>query len=310
MKILSLDGGGVRGVIPTVWLQELQSKLNKPIHEEFDLIAGTSTGSILAIGLGLGMDPGEILKMYLHKAPLIFPQGRLKRFGARISRVFKGHGLSQPKYDGVLLNKVLQDVLGEKGFGTVKTNVVVTSYDLEHMQARIFKSWRDEYKSIPAWEIARASSSAPTYLPAHKLYAMDRDMWLVDGGVVANNPAMIAVAEALRLGCKREDIVLVSLGTGQSSNVFSGKELEQWGPLQWASRIISILMDGNNDSQNYHSSMLLGDKNFRFQMTLPQDNYRLDKATKANLHELEVLARRHWNRSDNKTQVRKLLNHF
>lgn len=308
MKILSLDGGGIRGIISAVWLQELQRKLDKPIYETFDLIAGTSTGAILAVALGLGMDPGDILSMYLEKAPLIFPQNKYKRIAGRISRLFRGHGFSQPKYDDIILNSILKDILGHSKFGDMKTNIIVPAYDLEHMQSRVFKSWRNEYKDLSSWEIVRASAAAPTYLSAYKMVVMGRETHFVDGGVIANNPSMCAVAEAMRLGSPKEDILLVSLGTGQGSNVFAGEELEHWGPIQWATNIITVLIDGNNDVQNYHVSMLLNGNSFRFQMTLPKENYRLDKATKKNLNELEVLARRYWNRSDTKVKVREIIN--
>lgn len=308
MKVLSLDGGGVRGIISAVWLQELQNKLDKPIHEIFDIIAGTSTGSILATGLGLGMPIEEILRMYYEHSPLIFPQSRITRGWSRVTRLFKGHGFSQPKYDDTVLNQTLQDVLGKETlFKDMKTKVIVPAYDMEHMQARVFKSWRREYAGLPVWKVVRASCAAPTYFSAHKMRVSGIEAHFVDGGVIANNPSMCAVAEAIRLGDGIDNIVLASLGTGQGSSVFSGRSLDNWGPIQWARNIISILMDGNNDVQNYHTSMVLNSNSFRFQMTIPDRNHRLDKATEINLKELEVLARRHWNRSDTKVQVRKLI---
>lgn len=308
MRLLALDGGGVRGIVTAVWLQEIARRLDKPLCEYFDIIAGTSTGSILAIGTAMGMDPQYMIDMYLNKASIAFPTSRIARISSRVLRLLEGKGFSVPKYDDAGLNKLLKDVLGEDTkFGDLKSKVLVPTYDVEAAQPRVFKSWRKEYADIPAWEIARSSSAAPTFLPAHKLFTLGRDHYLVDGGLVANNPSMCVVAEALRLGAKQDDITLVSLGTGESSLMRDGKKVQHWGAVQWAPRIISSLMDGSSDVQTYHAKMILGDNCYRFQTIIPKELSSMDNADRANLKQLERLARRYIGRAEVKAQLRKML---
>jgi patatin-like phospholipase/acyl hydrolase len=308
MKLLSLDGGGVRGVISAVWLQEIRRHLDIPLYEAFDLIAGTSTGSILAIGSAMGIEPKEMVSMYTNKAHIAFPRGNFGRFKSRILRLVEGKGLSVPRYDGKGLDRLLKETIGEdQMFGDMKTRVLVPTYDIEQSQPRMFKSWREECADIPAWEVARASSAAPTYLPAHKLFTLGRDQYLLDGGLVANNPSMCALAEAIRLGAKKEDITLVSLGTGQSTQTIEGKKAQHWGGFQWAPNIINTIMDGSSDIQTYHTKMIIGERCFRFQMMIPKELAKMDDSNPKHIKELVRLARRYMGRTEVKAQLRKML---
>lgn len=310
MKLLALDGGGVRGIVSAVWLGEIlrHLKTGATLHDTFDLIAGTSTGSILAIGTAAGMTPEHMVDMYLTKAQDAFTTSRTKRIWSRLNRLLEGKGFSVPKFDDEGLNLLLKETLGEDlRFGNLNTKVLVPTYDVEHTQPRVFKNWRREYEDIPAWEVARASSAAPTFLPAHRLNMLGRDHYLVDGGLVANNPSMCALAEALRLGAKKEDIVLVSLGTGQSAHSHDGTEVQHWGAIQWAPNIITALMDGSSDVSTYHTKMILGDKCFRFQMIIPKELASMDNSNPDNLRKLARLARRHMGRAEMKDQLRHLI---
>jgi patatin-like phospholipase/acyl hydrolase len=223
-RILALDGGGIRGLLTAVWLVDLEKRLveahGKTIRESFDLVAGTSTGSILACAISLGIPPTRIRDLYLERAGEIFP-GRTARLWGRLKRAWSD-GVSAPKYDGVGLAAVLRSEFGNVTFGELTIRpTLVTSYNTFTRTAEVFKNTRDWAKDLPVWEIVKSSCSAPTYFPAHVMSVKGARVPLVDGGVVANNPTACAIAEGVRI-CRDEGIpigrfVVASFGTGEST---------------------------------------------------------------------------------------------
>lgn len=167
-KILSLDGGGIRGVLAAQMLLNLQKRLGKPLNQYFDLITGTSTGSMLAAALVLGIPEQKMVDLYRMQGKIVFPYTDpldVKRLPVMLEYGFLG-----PKFSDRGLKTVLQELLGEKKLADVsKSKLLITSYDTLERQPIVFKSWDSKFAQTPLWEACICSASAPTFFPAHKL---------------------------------------------------------------------------------------------------------------------------------------------
>lgn len=297
-RILCMDGGGIRGLLTAVWLDRLEKKLAGRLNNHFDLIAGTSTGSILACGVAMGLSASAIIDLYLNNANTIFP-GRASRLWSRAQRLLS-QGPSAPKYDGTGLEQALKKVFQRKNkpilFGELSAKpVLVFSYDTLNRQSIVFKSTKQEHKEIPVYQICKASSAAPTYFPAHVMRMGKADVPLIDGGVVANNPTACAIAEGIRINkeqtaarhCEVADFIVASFGTGEATRPISVDEAQEWGALEWAIPIIDVLFDGSTDAVDYIARQVIEDnKYFRFQCKLDEAYDDMDNADKPNLNAL------------------------
>jgi len=294
-KILSLDGGGARGYITTLWLQELEKRLGKPLYEVFDLIVGTSTGSIIASGISSGLSANEIVELYENFTDKIFEQGPM-RWWDKLKRTFT-QGIDSPKYSGDNLEKVFRIAYGSLKFGKLGVDTLITSYDLRDSKPLIFKSFDPRFKKIPVWEIVKASSSAPIYFPAHILRFDNEVLPLIDGGVVANNPSMVGIVEGYRILSEQnnttpfKDIVLASFGTGEKRESISAEKADKLGLIGWIKPISDILFDGAMDSVDYMAKNFLGENHYRFQTELKYGSENLDNGTPENLDDLAKDAR-------------------
>jgi patatin-like phospholipase/acyl hydrolase len=295
-RILSLDGGGIRGIVSCIWLAGVDDALRqagKPgLLQGFDLIAGSSTGAIVACGLAMGFTPDKLADLYRTQRHVIFP-GIAGRLWSRGGRLFT-QGPSAPRYDAKGLEKVLKKVFGAATLGQAKLPVMVTSYDTISRTPIIFKSFKSEHHDLPMWEVCRASSAAPTYFPAHPMTIEGRKCATIDGGVVANNPTACAIAEALRKDARvdnTQDLVVLSIGTGERTRSIDLKSAQEWGALEWAIPIIDVLFDGNTDSVDYIARQLVGDGYFRMQTELLVGLDDLDDVSATNIAALEALAK-------------------
>jgi len=286
-KILSLDGGGIRGVMSAQILQEVEQqifdKTGKKLHEYFDMIAGTSTGSILAAGIALGKDSKEIIQLYQDWGMKIFPYQDLFAW-ERIGLILK-YGLSAPKFSNEGLIEALKNQLVDqnknevaiKDLGTPtqipntrKPTLLIPAYDTLHRNTTFFTNshpktytnppenpeptWGQRwYDDTPLWKICVSSASAPTFFPGYELVDELEDQkvqaqWRfphVDGGVSANNPALCAISHAINHNLTDfKDISVLSIGTGETTEPYSFQEIEGWGLLQWAERIAPVFMGG------------------------------------------------------------------
>ena len=295
-RILSLDGGGIRGLVTCLWLDGVDAALRragKPgVHGSFDLVAGSSTGAMIACGLGIGLAPTELARLYRDQRNIIFP-GIARRLWSRVGRAFQ-QGPSAPRYDGRGLEQVLRSVFGETRLGELQRPTLITAYDTIGRRPVIFKSFKPEHMELRVWEVCRASSAAPTYFPAHGLRVEGVDCALIDGGIVANNPTACAIAEAMRkdsrLHCS-EDLVVLSVGSGERNRPIDLASAREWGALEWAIPIIDVLFDGNTDSVDYIARHLVGDGYFRMQTQLVVGLDDLDDTSETNLLALDTLAR-------------------
>jgi len=314
-KILSLDGGGIRGLMSAVWLKRLQEKLSKPLNQYFDLVAGTSTGALLACGISKGISIDSIIDLYIDKGELVFPHNS-SRLWERATRLFT-EGVSGPKFDGTGLDEVLKETFHTSTFGSLKIKpTIITAYDVLGREAVVFKNNKEEHQKLKVWEICRASSAAPTFFPAHVMKIKEADLPLVDGGVVATNPTACAIAEAVKLNTSGESgpnipldkFIVASFGTGESTRSISIEEAKTWGPFEWAVPLVNIVFDGSSDSVNYIANQLITPGNyFRFQTLLSEAFDDLDDASQTNMNSLIRLANKYIESADTSKKLDELV---
>jgi uncharacterized protein len=265
VKVLAVDGGGIRGLIPALVLAEIERRTGRRIHELVDLIAGTSTGAIVACGLAKP-DPlpaERIAELYVEEGPRIFDRSLLKR-------ITSVEGLVDERYDAAGLVAVLERWLGAARLPEARPPVLLTAYDIERRRA-VLLGRGDDVSMVDA---AHASAAAPTYFEPVRVGSAA----LVDGGVFATNPAMCAYAEvdgALEL--------LLSLGTGEHTRRLPYEEVRGWGVVEWVRPLIDVVFDGTADAVDFQLEALLGDMYVRLQTPLDEASDELDDASAANL---------------------------
>ena len=232
-KVLSIDGGGIRGVIPALVLEEIERRTARPISTLFDLVAGTSTGGIIALGVTRPNSRGEpeysaadIVDLYEGKGKRIFSNTFLHELST-------AWGLLDEKYPADEVEKVFDEYFGDTRLKDALTNVFVTAFEIELRSPWFFRSSRartDPEYDFPMKKVARATSAAPTYFEPLRLEKAGGDgYWaLVDGGVYANNPTMCALVEAHSV-FGTEEVLVVSLGTGAPTVGHAWKDAKDWG---------------------------------------------------------------------------------
>ena len=296
MRILSIDGGGIRGIIPAMVLAAVEANLGRAISEVFDLVAGTSTGGIIALALTMPEDgkpawrAEQLVELYEKEGTTIFPRSPWPLFRT-VQSAFDA------RYSAKGIEEVLLKYFGEARLKDALTPVIVSSYELESRQPFFFKSAKA--KANPAndflmRDVARATSAAPTYFEPCQLKTSDPVGYytLVDGGVFANNPSMCAWAEASSDGTPA-DVRLLSLGTGELCRPLHYGEVKDWGLLHWARPILNVVMDGVSDATHYQLGEMLGSARYlRITHTLDIAKDDMDDASTTNLHALKVQAQR------------------
>lgn len=282
-QILSLDGGGIRGLFSAAILACLENDLEIRIADHFDLITGTSTGGIIALGLGAGLRPSQILEFYQQEGPGIF--GYAQRSGLR-EILWKARQLVASKFDARPLETALKKVFGDKLLGDSQKRLVIPSYNLTDDCVYLFKTphherlrrdWR-----VPIWQAALATSAAPTFFPVSRHVDGNR---LVDGGVWANNPSVVGIVEAVSiLGIALERIKVFSLGT---TNHLKGRPqgLNFGGLFQWRNDAVEVILRAQSCGANAQAIHLVGKDNVvRLDPTVPQGLFTLDHADLADLY--------------------------
>lgn len=295
-RLLAIDGGGIRGLIPALALSGLEALAQRSCGEIFDLVAGTSTGGIIACGVVEGIPAEQIAKLYTQHGAQIFKR--------RWSTYF---GLSGPRYGHKYLRGLLGELFsaGRLGDHGRPCEIVVPSFSLKPYGPYYFKSWqaRGEPRFLDPGErwqdfdyslvdVALATSSAPTYFPAAAVTSTSgRKTYMIDGGVHANNPVLAAAisAEQLWPGEERE---ILSLGTGQRVHPIDGKDAQGWGLAEWAPHIVNVCMDGSASDSEYWADLLARTCITRIQPTLPPEATALDDASAENLARLTLIGRR------------------
>ncbi len=300
LRVLSIDGGGIRGIIPARLLGEIEQRTAKPTSALFDLIAGTSTGGILALAM---VQPGsertaahsalEMVEFYQTLGRSIFSKTLWHRFSS-------ADGLLSSRYPDAPIESVLTKFFGDTRLKEALTPVFIPSYELERRTPFFFRSTMAQQS--PEYDfamnvVARSTSAAPTYFPPELVRGADgkTNFLLIDGGVFANNPAACAFVEAKAHFSSTADITLVSLGTGAPQATALMTNPANWGMAQWARPILDTVLDGISDTVDYQLSQLLPPQNgtdryFRIQPSLSASQKAMDNIQPANLNELKAIA--------------------
>ena len=301
-KVLSIDGGGIRGIIPAMVLAEIERRTGKTTSELFDLVAGTSTGGILALGL---TKPGPEGKPQFRAERLIElyeTEGR-KIFSLPVwHRIHSVGGLAEEKYPSEGIEDVSRQYFGDRRLAEALTEVLIAAYEIEGRIPWFFKRRhaRDPEKkgyNFYMREVARATSAAPTYFePLQLAVEPDGNRAFIDGGIYANNPAMCAYVEARKIHPEEKDFLVVSLGTGELTRSLPYDEVKGWGLALWAQPILNVVFDGVADTVDYQLRELLptdGDdrRYYRFQTQLDIGKDDMDDASRTNIAALKVKAR-------------------
>ncbi|KAK7383113.1 hypothetical protein VNO78_28782 [Psophocarpus tetragonolobus] len=332
VTVLSIDGGGIRGIIPGIILAFLESQLQKldgehvRLADYFDVIAGTSTGGLVTAMLTAPNENNrplyaakDIKDFYLQHTPKIFPQNNnLFSSITKFTTTLLG-----PKYNGKYLHKLVREKLGDKKLHQTLTNVVIPAFDIKQLQPTIFSSFqlkkRPDLNGLLS-DICISTSAAPTYLPAHSFETKANNgdevigkFDLIDGGIAANNPALVAMAEVSNQICNEgssaslnvqpmqyDRFLVISLGTGSQKQEmkYSAVEAAQWGIFSWVSTtnggtpLIDAFSQASSDMVDFHISSVFQALNsehnyLRIQDdTLTGDMSSVDLATEKNLKDL------------------------
>jgi uncharacterized protein len=248
LRLLSLDGGGMKGIFAAAILACLEEDLDISVVDHFDLVTGTSTGGIIALGLGAGLRPREIVEFYVSHGPAIFPRPRVRA----TRRLLRSKHRVRP------LRLALEEVLGERTLADSDVALAIPSYDLCNDDVHLFRTPHAPHLRRDGRElmldVALATTAAPTYLPAHPL----RGLRLVDGGMWANNPTLVGIVEAVNtFDCQLGDIRVFSLGTTLDTGTRPDR-LDHGGLLPWAGDAIDVVLRGQTITADNHAHLLLG----------------------------------------------------
>lgn len=278
-RILALDGGGIKGAFTASVLATLENSIGSRIANQFDLIAGTSTGGILAIALGMGLHPDDMLRFYRERGPIVFP---IMRFQRKLRS--KLHNLLWPKYSQDVLRRELERAYfpnkQPKVLGDSVCRLVIPAYDAVGGVCHVFRTPHHSLlkgdASTNAAEVALATAAAPTYFSSAVVQNMVAKASYFDGGVWANCPAMAAIVEAvcyLKVPLDRIDV----LSVGTTDEPFTVKSMAEAGWARWGKTLIDLLMSAQLDASVRHAQLLVGKPRFlRVNVTTTPGMYALD----------------------------------
>lgn len=312
-RILSIDGGGIRGILPGQILVALEDKLqtldknqDAKIADYFDLIAGTSTGGILAC---MYLTPiskknkrpkfsaKKAVKLYLDRGDEIFDVS----FWQKVRSV---GGITDEKYSADELEEALDDYIEDLKLSELVKPCLITSYDIKRRKGHFFRSHKakiEESYDFLVKEAARATSAAPTYFEVARVKSIDKQVYpLIDGGVFVNNPSLCAYSEARtwefdtnRVKPTASEMMILSLGTGGADKSFEYKKAKDWGAIQWVVPIIDIMMSGVADTVDYQLDQIFKavekpEQYLRISPKLFTADSGMDNASAENLEKLRI----------------------
>lgn len=261
VKILSMQGGGCLGYVQALILAELEKRAGRPCNELFELVAGTSVGSINDACVASGVPATGIVEFFTQFAPRIFDSTLLTDIEA----------LNGPKYDAETLEAALQATLKEKTMADCSCRFIATAYDYATDRIVRFDSGvvssQDKNEivigkdsPIQLWQICRASSAAQTYFPAYQI----EDMVLLDGGNTSDNaPDMLALTEAIAGGTNPSDIRMLSLGSGDTVWKVDARKMIAPSPIRAGLETIKIVFSAGEDAQVAKAKKILGNGHYR-----------------------------------------------
>ena len=260
MKILSIDGGGVRGLIPGAVIVEIEKRMGKPISQLFDLLSGTSAGGHIALALATPGDDGkprwsaqELAAYYSEAYGRIFDNSGFKVLDAL-------KGLTNERYSADGIDAALNEVFGEAKLSEALIEVLITAFEVESGEPHFFL--RSEARNEPKKDhlmsfVARATSAAPTYFEPAAKFNGEEGVAFLDGALFANNPSMCAFAHAQSLGFDEDEMTIISLGTGAVSRILQYEEVRHWGLANWARPILDITSQASNQAIDWQLNHIL-----------------------------------------------------
>jgi patatin-like phospholipase/acyl hydrolase len=286
-RILSLDGGGIKGAFTAAALALLEERTGRRAVDHFDLITGTSTGGILAIGLGLGFSATELMNFYIEAGPTIFPSTGIT------SRLGWFRQLFGPKHSHAVLRQALVEILGNRRFGDSRCRLAIPTYDAIKGRIYIMKTCHHPdldfaISDAAAVDVALATSAAPTFFEA-ATFPSQMGADYVDGGVWANCPAMVGVAEAIAfLGRTPADIDVLSIGT--TSTPFSIAAKRKAGAAGWSAGILQLMFQAQVEAARAQSKLIAGGFH-RIDASVVAGEFTLDRAHPDTIRKLVVHGR-------------------
>lgn len=263
MKVLCIDGGGIRGVFAVAILKQIEEEMGQPIGDSFDIIAGTSTGAIIASSIALQRKMGDLLEDY-------------KMYGEKIFRRQSKVGLFKTVYSDRYLRRFFQKAFGHLTLGDIHKPLLIPAVDLSHGKPYVHRSnfgkaIEENDLSIKLWDAVLSSCSAPVYFPPNNI---DNKLLSIDGGLWANNPSLVSMTEAMHhFQADLNDIQILSIGTGRQKIDFSGEDEKDWGVKQWlpfqlpsmkvTPKILDLALHLSSESVSYHCEQFLGSSYLR-----------------------------------------------
>ena len=308
VRILSIDGGGIRGIIPAVILDYIEKGLqrqagndpNVTLADYFDFVAGTSTGGILACYCLMPPEAGQKLhsRHTAEEAVRMYEKHGAAIFDSKVMR----KGITKPKYKADGLEKVLKECLGDVTLAQSRKNCLVTAYDITARKAVLFTSpeaREHRQRDYFLRDVARATSAAPTYFEPAKATSMaNAASYLIDGAMYAGNPAMCAVVEAYKTKFDRcpnpkiNDLYIVSVGTGNEHEKVNHNRAKDWGAIGWIRPLIDVLLSASSEVVDYQLRQMFdiagcSDCYVRLEPALKLAKPEMDDASKENIGHLK-----------------------
>ena len=315
IRILSLDGGGIRGIISCVILKYIEEQLQAQddptakIGDYFDLIAGTSTGGLIT-ALLLFPDENKKAKFSVNEAlDLYAKKGESIFHVSFFQHLLNPFGLLKEKISDKNIEQQLEMVFGNLELKDFIKPCLITSYDITARKAKLFTSHnaQEPINNFYVKDVCRATSAAPTYFePAQIKSLYEQQYTLIDGGVYANNPTLCAYAEARKINFSTvlnndqkpdcpsiNDMIIVSIGTGTVSKPYYFEDFDNAGKVKWIAPLIDILLSSNVETVDYQMLKMydtLGDRNqLNYHRIMPKLNKaspEMDDTSKENIFEL------------------------
>lgn len=301
IKILSIDGGGIRGLIPAIIIGEIERRTGHPAAHLFDFIAGTSTGAIVSLGLTQANAVGypshtaeEIALLYSREGNTIFKRSVWRQVSAV-------GNITTSKYSAVGFEGLLKRFWRDTKLSQAITDVLVVSYEIKQRDPWLFRSYQAKQAPAPDFlmrDVIRATTAAPTFFDLAQLRIDDAAdvLTFIDGGFVANNPSMVAYIEARELYPQADDFLIVSLGTGEVQLSIDIGEAKEWGLAGWAPHVVDVFFDAQSSVVDYQMRHLLPPhpdghpRYFRIQAPLHGVNNEFDDASEGNLQNIREFA--------------------
>jgi predicted acylesterase/phospholipase RssA len=307
IRILSIDGGGVRGIIPAAVLERIEEETGEPVSRLFDFISGTSTGAVISLALTKPSEKNsqraqfsakDIVGFYERDSRILFPPPSTETEEKRF--------LTSTKYSPEPPLNIFRQTFGKTGLEKSLVPILVPTYNIKDKKPFFFKSWIKSTNDYPMSEVARAAVAAPGYFPpveltAHrKTSSKKQTLLLVDGGVFANNPMRYALENSYQLGDIRKGIFLLSLGTGKTSPEHPGESPYHWEEAKWTTPLKNLLFadpPGQSADPSMTNQPSSSQVTLRMEPVIPAENAAMDNAGEQNLLTLKNISKQMMNQN-------------